>query len=254
MRHSLSNFVALLATACLASTAVSAQTVTVAVAANFLATSKILAHQFEQESHDKVLLSAGSTGKLYAQIRHGAPYDVFLAADKRRPKLLESEGVALKGSRFTYAIGRLALWSPKSGLVDTAGAVLRGSSIQKLAIANPKTAPYGAAAQQVLQKMYVWQQYSGRIVRGEDVGQTWQFVSTGNADAGFIALAQITLANGNRRSGSLWLVPQQMYTPIEQQAVTLKRAQGNAAAHAFTAFLRSKQARAEISRQGYALP
>jgi molybdate transport system substrate-binding protein len=225
----------------------------VAVAANFLATMQTLAKRFESIHPDQVSISSGSTGKLYAQIMHGAPYDIFLAADIRRPELLERKGRTLPNSRFTYAIGRLALWSRQPSVVDNEGSVLRGSAIKRLAIANPKTAPYGAAAREVLMHMGLWKTYQDRIVRGENVGQTFQFVATDNVDAGFVALSQVNLFEGSK-TGSLWIVPTSLYSPIEQQAVMLNHAQGNEAAQAFVTFLRSSAAREIIKQSGYRMP
>lgn len=222
--------------------------VRVAVAANFTTAMKEIAGAFEHHTGDRVLLSFGSTGSLYAQIRHGAPYDVFLAADERRPRLLEQAGVAVKGSRFTYAVGRLVLWSAKSGVVDAKGEVLKHGKFARLAIANPKTAPYGSAAKQVLEHLKLWHTLAPRIVRGENIAQTYQFVATGNAELGFVALSQVMQIGG----GSRWPVPHDLYSPIRQQAVLLKRGKDNAAAHALIAYLKGKAGRAVIEHFGYA--
>ena len=224
-----------------------ADTVRVAVAANFTSAMQQISASFERHSGDHVVLSFGSTGSLYAQIRHGAPYDVFLAADERRPRLLEEAGVAVAGSRFTYAVGRLVLWSATPGVVDAQGEVLKHGKFARLAIANPKTAPYGAAAQQVLQRLKLWSTLQPRIVRGENIAQAHQFVATGNAKLGFVALSQVMKTGG----GSQWRVPQSMYTPIRQQAVLLKRGKDNAAARALIAYLKGAQGRAVIERFGY---
>ncbi|MEJ2346426.1 MAG: molybdate ABC transporter substrate-binding protein [Gammaproteobacteria bacterium] len=225
----------------------------VAVAANFLSTVKVLIRRFESDHKGRVLLSAGSTGKLYAQIMHGAPYDLFLAADSRRPRLLAENGNGIADSRFTYALGQLVLWSRKPDLVDGHGRVLHGDAVQRLAIANPKTAPYGAAARQVLQHLKLWKRYRGRIVRGDNVGQTFEFIASGNADAGFVALSQVKRYRSGH-SGSLWQVPADLHDPIEQQAILLTRARGNATARAFVAFLRSDAGRRIIRDSGYRLP
>jgi molybdate transport system substrate-binding protein len=226
--------------------AASAAVVHAAVAANFTATMKKIALRYERDTGNKLLLSFGSTGSLYAQISNGAPYDVFLAADSRRPKLLEAGGMAVPGSRFSYAVGRLVLWSPRAGVVDSKGRVLAHGDFTRLAIANPRTAPYGAAARQVLQHLKLWATLQPRIVRGENIAQAYQFVATGNAQLGFVALSQ---AIG--RGGSRWDIPQAMYTPIRQQAVLLKRGADNPAARALMAYLKGKPARSIIHSYGY---
>lgn len=224
--------------------------VRVAVAANFIGTLDRLGKAFGAESGNTLLVSAGSTGKLYAQIRNGAPYDVLLAADIDHPQRLEREKLAVAGSRFTYARGRLALWSRDPGRVDAEARVLRTDSFRHLAIANPRTAPYGAAAQQALQHLGLWPTLAPRLVRGEDIGQAFQFVQSGNAELGFVALAQIRQLRPDAR-GSFWSVPARFYDPIEQQAVLLARAKANAAARAFLVFLQSQHAREIIRADGY---
>jgi len=228
-----------------------AQAVNVAVAANFLTTSRALARRFMASHQARVLISSGSTGKLYAQIRHGAPYDLFLAADVRRPRKLEQAQLIVPGSRFTYAIGRLVLWSRTPGTVDAEGQSLKQGRIARLAIANPKTAPYGAAARTVLRHLGLWSRYRGQLVRGENVGQTFQFAVTGNVDAAFVALSQVRDAGGG---GSRWVVPRNLYPRIEQQAVVLARAAHRPAVKAFTAFLRSPAGRSLIRAHGYGVP
>ena len=225
---------------------------TVAVAANFLPVLRTLVRDFQQTSGHRLRISAGSTGKLYAQIRHGAPFDLFLAADAARPERLEREGHSVPGSRFTYAIGRLVLWSPRPGLFDDGQVWLRRGRFGRLALANPKTAPYGLAARQFLQRRGLWTTLQGRLLRGESVAQAFQFVMTGNADAGFVALAQVR-ARANA-SGSLWPVPDTDHEPLEQQVVLLKRGEAKPAARAFHAWLRSEPARERIHAAGYALP
>lgn len=224
--------------------------VRVAVASNFLATLEPLAEAFEAHSGTRVVVSSGSTGKLYAQIRQGAPFDVFLAADARRPRLLEREGPALQGSRFTYARGRLVLWSRDPELLADGPAPLADGRIARLAVANPRTAPYGSAAVETLEHLGLWQRWAPRVVRGENVGQTLHFAATGNVDAAFVALAQVRHP-AHRGRGSLWEVPETHYRPIDQQAVQLRP--GTAAA-AFLAFLRSRQARGIIEDSGYHVP
>ena len=244
----------LLAGICALALAVPAQAgeVHVAVAANFVGPLTQLAKTFEQDSGNRVIFSPSSTGKLYAQIKNGAPFDVLLAADARRPQLLEQEKLGVAGSRFTYAVGRLALWSPKAGLVDPGGQVLKSGRFERLAVANPKTAPYGEAARETLERMGLWQTLAPRLVRGEDIGQTFQFVASGNADLGFVALSQVKGAD--RYHGSYWIVPDTFHRPVEQQAVLLEKGRNNPAARAFMAFLKGKAARAMIENFGYGVP
>jgi molybdate transport system substrate-binding protein len=226
--------------------------VSVAVAANFTAPLDRLGAAFEKVSGHHLLISSGSSGKLYVQITTGAPFEVLLSADAERPMRLEKEGAAVAGTRFTYALGKLVLWSSDPGLVDPAGAVLAGSRFRHLAIPNPELAPYGAAARQVLQGLDLWQKLAPRLVQGEDIGQTYQFVATGSAELGFVALSQVRAAG--KPQGSLWLVPADRYRPIEQQAVLLTRGKDNPAARAFLDFLRSAPARTLIQDFGYGLP
>ena len=181
----------------------------------------VLARSFEESTGHQVKLVFGSTGKHYAQVRNGAPFDVFFSADIERPRLLEEEGIAIAGSRFTYAIGKLVLWSPMADYVDSKGNVLEKGEFNYLAIANPVLAPYGRAAKEVLQSRGLWSEMKGKAVRGENIGQAFQFVNSGNAELGFVALSQVTKIN-QPIEGSFWKVPQGLYTPIEQQAVLLK--------------------------------
>ncbi|MBG7601481.1 MAG: molybdate ABC transporter substrate-binding protein [Gammaproteobacteria bacterium] len=222
----------------------------VAVASNFTNTIKTLAGRFEASSGHRVILSFGSTGKHYAQIKNGAPFDAFFAADVKRPKLLDKEGVALPGSRFTYAIGKIVLWGPKKGSVDAEGKVLEEGKFRHLAIANPKLAPYGRAARQVLQDRGIWESLQNRMVRGENIGQTFQFIKSRNAELGFVALSQI-IDPGHAIEGSLWKVPQSLYTPIEQQAVLLRESD---AARAFLTFVKNDESLEIIRGFGYATP
>lgn len=222
----------------------------IAVASNFTNAMKEIAQSFETKSGDKVILTFGSTGKLYTQIKNGAPYDAFFSADIKRPKLLEEEGVALPGSRFTYATGKIVLWSPKPGVVDTNGSVLKKGNFRYLAIAKPKLAPYGKAAKQVMQNLGVWGALQDRLAKGENIGQAFQYVYSGNAELGFVAYSQIkSLKTPN--TGSLWEPPQDLYNPIKQQAVLLK---DNTAAKQFLAFIKSKKARQIIQKYGYDTP
>ena len=222
----------------------------VAVASNFVQAATGIARAFELNSGHTITLISGATGKHYAQITHGAPFDIFLAADRLRPERLENEGHAQPGSRFTYAIGKLALWSPKPGYVDAEAQVLQQNTFRHLAIANPKLAPYGRAAQQVLQTRNLWNRLQPKLVRGESIGQTFQFVKSGNAELGFIAYAQVKQP-GKPIEGSCWLVPQSLYEPVEQQAILLTQSAGAAA---FMSYLRSEQALAIMRDYGYDTP
>ncbi|WP_263262471.1 molybdate ABC transporter substrate-binding protein [Pseudomonas sp. RIT-PI-S] len=229
-----------------------ADDVQVAVAANFTAPLQAIATAFEQDTGHHVLASPGATGQLYAQIKNGAPYEVFLSADDTTPAKLESEGDVAKGSRFTYAIGTLALWSAKEGYVDDKGKVLEGGSYQHLAIANPKAAPYGLAATQVLAHLDLTAATAGKIVEGQNITQAFQFAQTGNAELGFVALSQV-YKDGKITSGSAWVVPQNLYDPIRQDAVVLTKGEHSAAAKAFVDYLRAPKAAAIIKSYGYTL-
>lgn len=224
----------------------------VAVAANFTVPMQKIAAAFEQQTGHKASLAFGSTGKFHAQIRNGAPFHVLLAADDETPLRLEREGHVAPGSRFTYATGRLVLWSATPGLVDPQGEVLRKGSFRRLAIADPKLAPYGAAAMQALDKLGLAQALAPRLVQGESIGQTFQFVATGNAELGFVALSQV-MTEGRIGKGSAWLVPAQLHAPIRQDAALLAQARHNPAAVALMDFLRSEPARAIIRAHGYEL-
>ena len=249
--HQLPLFRLLLAVALLslAGNAAAAE-IRVAVASNFAAAMRDLAATFEQTSGHRVILATGSTGKHYAQIRNGAPFDLFFAADSERPELLQREGIAAPDSRFTYALGQLVLWSPQAGLVDDAGQVLAGTDFRHIAIANPRLAPYGRAAEQVLRKLGHWDRLRARMVQGENVAQAFQFVFSGNAELGFVALSQIRQP-GRPAAGSAWLLAQSLYDPIEQQAVVLK---DQPVARAFVSFTRSPRGREIIREHGYQLP
>lgn len=228
--------------------------VQVAVAANFSAPMKIIAAEFEKDTGHKAVLSFGATGKFYAQIRNGAPFEVFLAADEDTPAKLEREGAAVRGSRFTYATGRLALWSARPGVVDAQGEVLKNGGFGKLAIAAPKLAPYGAAALETMTRLGVLAALQPRLVTGESIGQAFSFVATGNADLGFVALSQV-LESGKLASGSAWIVPETLHSPIRQDAVLLTRGKDSPAARQLMVFLQSDKARAVIRAHGYqALP
>jgi len=223
----------------------------IAVASNFLLPLKALSKNFKESTGHKVVVISGSTGKLYAQIKQGAPFDILLAADSIRPELLEKEGIGVPGSRFTYAVGRLVLWSKNSKLpLKNDLQVLNHKNFRYLAIANPKTAPYGKAAEQVLRKKGFWEQIQNRLVRGENISQTFQFVMTGNADIGFIALSQL---RKNQGLGFSWIVPQEWHDPIQQQGILLKRAKTNKAARQFLNFIKSNRIQKQIESYGYSL-
>lgn len=223
----------------------------VAVAANFKGVVDTLVPRFEQQSGHELRVSIGSTGQFYSQIVQGAPFDVFLAADQERPARLEREHRAVAGSRFTYAIGRLTLWSPDPGRIAGDGAAtLERGDFRRLAIANPELAPYGTAAIAVLESLGLEERLRPKIVMGEDVGQAFGLVATGNVELGFVPLSYV-LAPQNERPGSRWDVPAELYSPIRQDAVLLEHGADNAAARAFLQFLAGDEARAEIERRGY---
>ena len=238
---------ALLAAILVASPATAAE-VSVAVAANFTAPATEIATAFAKVSGDKAVLSFGASGQFYAQIANGAPYQVFLSADADRPAKAEQAGLAVAGTRFTYAIGKLVLWSKTPGLVDPNGAVLARGGFAKLAIADPTAAPYGLAAVQTLKRLGLYDALQPKLVEGGSITQALQFVDTGNAALGFVALSQVI----DYKGGSRWLVPEADHDPIIQQAVLLKTGADNSAAKAFLVFLRGPQARAIIERYGYA--
>lgn len=229
-----------------------ADEVQVAVAANFTAPMKAIAVEFEKDTGHKASLAFGSSGKFYAQIRNGAPFEMFLSADDAKPKKLEQDGMTVPGSGFTYAVGTLVLWSAQPGLVDDKGAVLGGDAYRHLAVANPKLAPYGTAAMQTLDALGMTDKVRARIVQGENIAQTYQFVVTGNAELGFVALSQV-MSGGRITGGSAWIVPADMHAPIRQDAVILAKGKGNAAADALMDYLKSDKAVAIIESYGYAV-
>lgn len=229
-----------------------ADEVQVAVAANFGAPMKAIAADFEKDTGHKANLAFGSSGKFYAQIKNGAPFQVFLSADDEKPAKLEKEGMTVAGSRFNYAIGTLVLWSAKPGFVDDKGAVLAKGAFDHLALANPKLAPYGAAAMETLGKLGLTDKLQAKMVQGENIAQTFQFVSTGNAELGFVALSQV-MKDGRIGSGSAWVVPATMHAPILQDAVILASGKGNVAAEALMKYLKSAKAVAVIKSYGYAV-
>jgi molybdate transport system substrate-binding protein len=227
--------------------AAQAADVHVAVAANFTSPAKEIAAAFTAKTGDQVALSFGSSGQFYTQISHGAPYEVFLSADADRPLLAEKSGYGVPGTRFTYAVGRLVLWSASPGRVDADGRVLARGGFDKLAIADPTAAPYGAAAVQTLTKLGLYDKVQAKIVKGASITQAYDFVRTGAADLGFVALSQVI----DDASGSRWVVPEADHDPIDQQAILLLPGQQDPAASAFLTFLRGPEARAIIKRYGY---
>lgn len=241
----------LLAAAMILSGLAHADEVQVAVAANFTAPMKRIAADFEKDTGHKALLSFGGTGKFYAQIRNGAPFDILLAADDTTPARLEAEAAAVAGSRFTYAIGTLVLWSPKPGYVDDRGEVLKQGGFRHLALANPKLAPYGVAAIEALTALKLLDALQPKFVQGENIGQTHQFVATGNAELGFVALSQV-MQDGRIAEGSAWVVPGDLHQPIRQDAVILATARDKPAAAALMTYLKGDKARAVIKSYGYA--
>lgn len=222
-----------------------------AVAANFAAPMQKIAQVFEQETGHKAILSLGSTGGFFAQIKNGAPFQVLLAADDETPLRLEKEGLGVAGSRFTYATGKLVLWSKQPGLVDDKGEVLKNGKFLRIAIANPKLAPYGAAAIETMTKLGVLQALQPKLVQGENIAQTYQFVASENAQLGFVALSQV-LSEGKIAQGSGWVVPASLHAPIQQDAILLNKGADSPAAKALMAYLRGDKAQALIRNFGYA--
>lgn len=229
-----------------------ADEIQVAVAANFTAPIQAIAKDFEKDTGHKLVASFGATGQFYTQIKNGAPFEVFLAADDTTPARLESENEIVTGSRFTYAVGTLALWSAKEGYVDDKGQVLKDNAYQHLSIANPKAAPYGLAATQVLDKLGLTAATQAKIVEGQSIAQAYQFVQTGNAELGFVALSQV-FKDGKLTSGSAWIVPADLHEPIKQDAVILNKGKDNAAAKALMNYLKGPKAAAVIKSFGYQL-
>ena len=227
--------------------AVGAETLRVAVASNFLNTMKELSIGFEKESGHTLILSSGSTGKHYAQIKNGAPFDVLFSADVNRPKLLEQQSIALDGSRFTYAIGRLALVGFDNEMVGRAQNALNDTRVKRIAIANPKFAPYGIAAEQVLVNLKQWSTMKGKLVRGENISQTYQFIASGNAQLGLVSYAQVKTLNHQ----AFWLVPSSLHQAIEQQAVIIN---DSPAARELFRYMRSEPVLETIKARGYEAP
>ena len=235
---------------CLLCSYVQAAEVQVAVAANFTAPMKQIADAFEKNTGHKAVLSFGATGKLYAQITNGAPFAVFLSADDETPARLEKENAAVAGTRMTYATGRLVLWSAKPDGVDAGGTILAQNRFKHLAIAAPKLAPYGAAAVEAMARLGVLAALQPKLVTGDSIGQVYSMVASGNAELGFVARSQV-LENGLLKSGSAWLVPASLHSPLRQDAVVLTRAKNDPAAQQLLAFLKSAQAKAIMASFGY---
>lgn len=226
--------------------------VSVAVAANFTAPMQKIAQVFAQDTGHKAVLAFGSTGNFYAQIRNGAPFQILLAADEETPARIEKEGLGVANSRFTYATGQLVLWSKQAGLVDDKGDVLLRGKFERLAIANPKLAPYGLAAMETLTRLGLLQSLTPKFVQGENIAQTYQFVATENAALGFVALSQV-FADGRIKEGSAWIVPASMHTPIQQDAVLLLTGKDNPAAAALLGYLHGDKAKGIMRSFGYGI-
>ncbi len=230
-----------------------AETVQVAVAANFYKPLQQIAKQFEQDTQHKVEISVGSTGKLYAQIINGAPFEVFFAADQVRPSLLVKQGLAVAESQRSYAKGQLVLWSPNTNVVDLQGKVLNSDTFKHLGICNPKTAPYGAAAVEALEQLGLYSQVQAKLVEGQSVAQTFQQISSGAVELGFVALSQV-LVDGEVSQGEAWMVPEQLYSPIKQDVVLLNKGKGNPAAQALVTYLKIQSTQELIKAAGYSIP
>ena len=227
--------------------------VQVAVAANFTKPMEKIAEDFFKATDHKAVLSFGATGKFVEQIKQGAPFEVLLSADQKNPIKLENEQLAVPGSRYTYAIGKLVLWSAKPDLVDDKGNVLKTGGFEHIAIADPKTAPYGKAAMNVMEKLGALDALKPKMVQGESIAQAKEFVSSGNAELGFVALSQV-IKDGKIAEGSGWMVPQDLYAPLYQDAILLKTGENNAAAKALMDYLKTEPAQAVIKAYGYELP
>ncbi len=230
---------------------VHADEISIAVAANFTAPMQKIAAEFEKDTGHKINAAFGSTGKFYAQIKNGAPFEVLLTADDETPTRLVAENAAVAGTQFTYAVGKLVLWSAKPAVVDAAGEVLKKGDFEHIALADPKLAPYGAAAIQAMKALGVYDVLAPKVVTAENITQSYQFISTGNAQLGFVALSQV-LKDG-KIEGSAWLVPAKLYQPIRQDAVILEKGRGKPGAEALMKFLKSDKAKAVIKSYGYDL-
>ncbi len=233
------------------SSAADAGEINIAVAANFTDATRDIVAAFEKETGNTVKASFGSTGKLYTQIANGAPFQIFLAADSVRPPRAVKEGYGVDGSVFTYAIGKVVLWSPTDDLFSDGEAYLKEGKFDHIALANPKTAPYGLAGQQTMEHIGVWKDIKSKVVQGDSISQTFQFAASGNAEVGFVALSEVKAWKDSK--GSQWVVPQEDYTPIQQQAVVLKSGADNDTAKAFISFLKGPEAQKIIEGYGYAV-
>lgn len=229
-----------------------AEQVHVAVASNFTAPLQAIAAEFEKDTGHSVLASFGATGQLYAQIQHGAPFEVLFSADETTPAKLEAQRLGVSGWRFTYAVGSLVLWSADAEYLDGSDAMLKANQFQHLAIANPKAAPYGRAANEVLAALDLLHAVQGKLVEGQSITQAHQFVATGNAELGFVALSQV-YKDGQLSSGSAWIVPSELYAPIKQDVLLLKKGEHNRAAQALLKYLKGAKAAGIISSYGYQL-
>jgi len=238
------------ATLLLSSSVACAGEVNVAVAGNFFKPIKVLAADFEEKSGHRIALSVGATGKLYAQISNGAPFELFFAADQKRPTKLVTQKLAVKASQFTYAQGQLVLWSKNTDAIDAQGSILSSPDLQRLAIANPKAAPYGEQAVNALTKLGLYKQLENKIVQGQNIGQTYQYVSSGSVEQGIIAMSQVTV-NGEITTGSAWVIPSELYDAIQQDAVLLERGKDNPVAQQFLDYIKSPSAIKIIRSFGY---
>ena len=252
MHLSITNLKTLMAASLLMGSSAMAGTVQVAVASNFIGAMEELVPAFQKGSGHQVAVVPGSTGKFYSQIQSGAPFEVLLSADQATPAKLEKEGLAVEGTQFSYAEGQLVLWSETPGFIDDGEKLLKAGRFKHLSLANPKTAPYGAAAMEVIHHLGLEPVIESKTVLGENIAQAHQFVATGNADLGFLALSQVATASG-KAAGSMWLVPSSWHSPILQNAVLLHKGKDNAAALALMAFLKSPTARDIIRSNGYVL-
>jgi molybdate transport system substrate-binding protein len=231
-------------------TSLRAEQALVAVAANFSAPMQQIALAFQKDTGHQLRLSFGATGGIYAQIKNGGPFDVFLSADQLTPQKIEAEGLGVPQTRFTYATGQLVLWSKQDGLVDDKGQVLRSKNIQRIALANPKLAPYGAAALEAMTQLGLLDELKPKLVQGDNIAQTYQFVSTQNAQLGFVALSQV-FADGKITTGSGWVLPSSLYKPILQDAILLKNGKDNSAAKALMLYIKGDKAKEMMKRYGY---
>ena len=253
MHLSITHLKRLMAASLLMGSSAIAGTVQVAVASNFIGAMDELVPAFQKRSGHQVAVVPGSTGKFYSQIKSGAPFEVLLSADQATPAKLEKESLAVRGTSFSYAEGQLVLWSETPGFIDDGEKVLKAGRFQHLSLANPKTAPYGLAAIEVIHHLGLEPVLKAKIVLGENLAQAHPFVATRNAELGFVAKSQV-YKGGRLTSGSGWVVPKRLYSPIVQDAVLLKPGEKNAAAQAFLAFLKTPEAKVIMTQLGYEIP